>query len=76
MARKHNTKHRRSPSNYPKRLEARGLNRTPVMRWTGMTTDQISRTFANLPHYRWVRHDDVDANGKKIGSRYVRMEIR
>jgi hypothetical protein len=31
MSRKHNTKHRRSLSNYADRLRARGLAKTPVM---------------------------------------------
>lgn len=31
MARKHNTKHNRSPSNYKHRLQARGESKTPVM---------------------------------------------
>lgn len=31
MSRKHNTPHRRSRSNYKRRLQARGLTHTPVM---------------------------------------------
>lgn len=31
MSRKHNVKHNRTKSNYPKRLERRGLSRAPVM---------------------------------------------
>lgn len=48
MARKHNTKHQRSVSHYPERLRARGENRTPVMRWTGMSTEAIAREFKRL----------------------------
>ena len=32
MSRKHNTKHRRSTSNYPLRLAARGLGKSPIMK--------------------------------------------
>jgi hypothetical protein len=39
MSRKHNTKHARSKSNYPKRLAARGLTRTPEM----LTLDALRR---------------------------------
>jgi hypothetical protein len=31
VSRKHNTKHNRKRSNYPKRLRARGLSKTPRM---------------------------------------------
>jgi hypothetical protein len=31
VSRKHNTKHNRRRSNYPKRLQARGLSKTPRM---------------------------------------------
>jgi hypothetical protein len=65
MSRKHNTKHRRSPSNYKKRLEDRGLSRTPTMRWTGRTTAQITEDFAKLPHYRWQTRIWTDDSGYK-----------
>lgn len=45
MARKHNTKHRRSPSRYPERLAARGETKTPRMRWTGFSTEAIAQGF-------------------------------
>lgn len=52
MARKHNTKHRRSVSGYKQRLADRGLNKTPRMKWTGMSTGEISAAFSKLPHYK------------------------
>lgn len=64
MARKHNTKHRRTPSNYPSRLADRGLSRTPMMRWTGQTTAQIADAFAKLPHYKWRNVEVEDQNGR------------
>lgn len=48
MARKHNTKHRRGQSRYPDRLRARGLSRTPLMRWTGSTTEAIVRDLTTM----------------------------
>ena len=54
MSRKHNCKHDRSPSRYKKRLQDRGLSRTPVMTYTGMSYVQLQQVFARLPHYRWT----------------------
>ena len=53
MSRRHNTKHRRGRSNYKNRLADRGLTRTPVMKWTGMSYTQIQTAFDRLDHYRW-----------------------
>lgn len=45
MARKYNVKHNRGASRYPQRLRARGESRTPVMRWTGLSTEAIAQGF-------------------------------
>lgn len=76
MARKHNTKHERSPSNYKKRLADRGLGKTPRMKWTGLSTAQIQAAFNELPHYQWqlITKDD---NGRKLDFPYQRrVEVR
>jgi hypothetical protein len=65
MSRKHNTKHQRSPSNYKKRLADRGLGRTPVMQYTGMSTTQIANAFAKLPTYKWRTEEHTDDYGRK-----------
>jgi hypothetical protein len=45
VSRKHNCPHRRTPGGYKRRLAARGIGRTPRMRWTGMSTEQITKDF-------------------------------
>ncbi len=72
MARKHNTKHNRSASNYPQRLADRGLSRTPVMKWTGLSTTQIQNAFMKLPTYKWDQRKNEET-GEVF---YVRREIR
>ena len=44
MARKHNTKHRRSPSSYPHKTGGAATR----MRWTGDTTETIVRDLARM----------------------------
>jgi hypothetical protein len=45
MSRKHHCKHGRTPGGYKRRLQDRGLSRSPRMKYTGMTTEQILREF-------------------------------
>lgn len=71
MARKHNTKHDRSPSRYKQRLADRGLGKTPRMKWTGLTSSQIQGAFNDLPHFNWVLVTKDDA-GRKLDHPYQR----
>ena len=73
MARKHNTKHDRSPSKYKKRLQERGLGKTPRMTFTGLTTAQIQEKFNELPHYRWLTETYEDDYGRKHTRTYRQM---
>lgn len=73
MARKHNTKHNRGRSNYKKRLADRGLSRTPVMKWTGMSYTQIQNAFDRLPHFRWNTVVE-EFDGRKY-TRQVRIPV-
>lgn len=75
MSRKHNTRHRRSRSNYPNRLADRGLSRTPTMTWTGWTTAQIQAAFDKLPRYKWAVVDEYNENGIVVGKRQTRRQI-
>lgn len=74
MARKHNCKHERSPSKYKKRLADRGLGKTPRMKWTGLTTAQIEKEFASLPHYRWTLITK-DEDGNKLSHPFQRRTM-
>ena len=74
MARKHNVKHERSPSNYKKRLADRGLGKTPRMKWTGLTATQIQNAFAELPRYNWKTVVEVDEYGRK-SSYQIRTQV-
>lgn len=74
MSRKHNTKHNRGRSNYHKRLADRGLSRTPVMKWTGMSYTQIQTTFERLPKYRWQTVTEEGYDGHKF-TRAVRIPV-
>ena len=75
MARKHNTKHNRSRSNYKKRLADRGLGKTPRMKWTGMSTAQIQDAFANLPHYQWKLVTESQGPGYPSVTYQVRVAV-
>lgn len=74
MARKHNTKHNRSPSNYKHRLADRGLGKTPRMKWTGLTTAQIESEFAKLPKYNWTLITKGE-DGRKLECPYQRRSL-
>ncbi len=65
MARKHNCP-KGGTSNYKQRLSDRGLSRTPVMTYTGMSTIQLQAIFGRLPHYKWITVSDDN------GSRFQR----
>jgi hypothetical protein len=66
MSRKHNCP-KSGRSNYKKRLADRGLSRTPVMTYTGMTTLQLQAAFARAPHYKWISVSDE--NGSRFNRR-------
>lgn len=52
-------------SKYKERLHARGLSKTPRMKWTGLSAMQIQQAFDQLPHYKWVDRIMVNPDGSK-----------